>query len=77
MHKIYRGGLDLAVLFTSFTRARQNTNQVHRNICAGVLQRTPSSELVWTEQSRALFQNKMAEHCLNCTEIFFAFLDRL
>ena len=41
---ILRGGLDLAVLFTPFTLDRQNTDQVHRNICAGELQRTaPSS----------------------------------
>ena len=41
-----KGGLDLAVLFTPFTLDRQNTNQVHRDICAGVLQCTPSSEVV-------------------------------
>ena len=38
-----RGRLDLAVIFTPFIPDRQNTNQVQRNICAGALQRTPSS----------------------------------
>ena len=45
-NKVSRVGLDLAVLFTPFIQNRQNTNQGHRNICAGVLQHTPSSEVV-------------------------------
>ena len=56
-----RGGLDLAVLFTPFTPNRQNTDQVRWNFCAKVLRRSPSSEVVQTEQSRDLFQNKMAD----------------
>ena len=67
-----RGRLDLAVLFTPSTPNRQNRNQVRWNICAGVRWSTPSSKVVQTEQSRDLFQNKMAEHCLHCTEIFFS-----
>ena len=67
-----RGRLDLAVLFTSSTPNRQNRNQVRWNTCAGVLRSTPSSKVVQTEQSRDLFRNKMAEHCLHCTEIFFS-----
>ena len=38
--------LDLAVLFTPSTLNRQNRNQVRWNICAGVRQSTPSSEVV-------------------------------
>ena len=53
------------------TPNRQNRNQVRWNTCAGVRLSTPSSKVVQTEQSRDLFQNKMAEHCLHCTEIFF------
>ena len=52
------GRLDLAVLFTPSTPNRQNRNQVHWNICAGVRRSTPSSEVVQTEQSRALFQKR-------------------
>ena len=37
---------DLAVLFTPFTQVRPNTSHGHRSICAGVFQRTPSSERV-------------------------------
>ena len=37
-------------------------NQVHWNIYGGVLQHTPSSEVVWSEESHDLFQNKMLEH---------------
>ena len=66
------GRLDLAVLFTPSTPYRYNRNQVHWNTCAGVRRSTPSSKVVQTEQSRDLFQNKMAEHCLHCTEIFFS-----
>ena len=66
------GRLDLAVLFTPSTPNRQNRNQVRWNTCAGVRGSTPSSKVVQTEQSRDLFQNKMAEHCLHCTEIFFS-----
>ena len=66
------GRLDLAVLFTPSTPNRQNRNQVRWNTCAGVRRSTPSSKLVQTEQSRDLFQNKMAEHCLHYTEIFFS-----
>ena len=47
-------------------------NQVHWNIYGGVLQHTPSSEVVWSEQSRDVFQNKMMEHCLH-VDIFFIF----
>ena len=65
MFKYIWGGLDLAVLFTSFAPNTQNRNQVHWNSCAGVLRRTQSSETVLGEQSRHLFQNKMAEHCLH------------
>ena len=36
----HHGGLDLAVVFTPFTPDRQN-----KNICAGVLQGTPSFEV--------------------------------
>ena len=57
------GRLDLAVPFTLFTPNRQNRNQACWNICAGVRRSTPYSEVVWTEQSRGLFQNKMVEHC--------------
>ena len=64
--------LDLAVLFTPSTPDRQNRNQVRWKTCAGVRQSTPSSNMVQTEQSRVLFQNKMAEQCLHCTEIFFS-----
>ena len=42
-----------------FTRNRQNRNRVLWNICAGVRRRSPSSEVVWTEQSYDLFRNKM------------------
>ena len=52
------GRLDLAVLFTPSTPTRQNRNQVHWNICAGVRWSTPSSEVVQTEQSRDLFQKR-------------------
>ena len=52
------GRLDLAVLFTPSTPYRQNRNQVHWNICAGVHRSTPSSEVVQTEQSRDLFQKR-------------------
>ena len=55
---IARGRLDLAVLFTPSTPNRQNRNQVHWNICAGVRWSTPSSEVVQTEQSRDLFQKR-------------------
>ena len=41
------------------------------NICAGVLRCTPSSEVMWSEQSCDLFLNKMVEHYLHCTEISF------
>ena len=54
----YRGRLDLAVLFTPSTPNRQNRNQVRWNICAGVHRRTPSFEVVQTEQSRDLFQKR-------------------
>ena len=73
------GGLNLAILFTPSTPNRQNRNQVRWNICAGVRLSTPSSEVVQTEQSHDLFQNKMAEHCQHCTEIhvfFSVFPDR-
>ena len=40
------GRLDLAVLFTPSTPTRQNRNQVHWNICAGVRRSTPSFEVV-------------------------------
>ena len=40
------GRLDLAVLFTPSTPNKQNRNQVSWNICAGVRQSTPSSEVV-------------------------------
>ena len=66
------GRLDLAVLFTPSTPNRQNRNQVRWNTCADVRRSTPSSKVVQTEQSRDLFQNKMAEHCLHCTEIIFS-----
>ena len=72
IYSVYRGRHDLAVLFTPFTPNRQNRNQVHWNTCAGVRQSTPSSKVVQAEQSRDLFQNKKAEHCLHCTEIFFS-----
>ena len=52
------GRLDLAVLFTPSTPNRQNRNQVHWNICAGVRRSTPSTEVVQTEQSRDLFQKR-------------------
>ena len=52
------GRLDLAVFFTPSTPNRQNRNQVHWNICAGVRRSTPSSEVVQTEQSRDLFQKR-------------------
>ena len=68
----HRGRLDLAVLFTPSTPNMQNRNQVRWNTCAGVRRSTPSSKVVQTEQSRDLFQNKMAEHCLHCTEICFS-----
>ena len=42
----YMARLDLAVRFTPSTPNRQNRNQVRWNICAVVLWRTPSSELV-------------------------------
>ena len=67
-----RGRLDLAVLLTPSTLNRQSRNQVRWNTCAGVCRSTPSSKVVQTEQSRDLFQNKMAEHCLHCTEKFFS-----
>ena len=67
-----RGRLDFAVLFTPSTPNRQNRNKVCWNTCAGVHRSTPSSKVVQAEQSRDLFQNKMAEHCLQCTEIFFS-----
>ena len=70
------GRLDLAVLFTPSTPNRQNRNQVRWNTCAGVRRSTPSYKVVQTEQSRDLFQNKMAEHCLHGTEIFSVFPDR-
>ena len=72
MSEITWGRLDLAVLFTPSTPNRHNRNQVCWNTCAGVCRSTPSSKVVRTEQSRDLFQNKMAEHCLHCTEIFFS-----
>ena len=53
-----RGRLDLAVLFTPSTPNRQNRNQVHWNICAGIRRSTPSSEVVQTEQLRDLFQKR-------------------
>ena len=59
------GRLDLAVLFTPSTPIRQNRNQVRWNTCAGVRRTTPSSEVVKTEKSRDLSQNKMAEYCLH------------
>ena len=40
------GRLDLAVLFTPSIPDRQNRNQVRWNICAGVRQSTPYSEVV-------------------------------
>ena len=43
---LYWGRLDLAVLFTPSTPNRQNRNQVHWNICAGVRRSTPSPEVV-------------------------------
>ena len=55
---LYVGRLDLAVLFTPSTLNRQNRNQVHWNICAGVCRSTPYSEVVQTEQSRDLFQKR-------------------
>ena len=58
VHLFSRGRLDLAVLFTPSTPNRQNRNQVHWNICAGVRRSTPSSEVVQTEQSRDLFQKR-------------------
>ena len=66
-----RGGLDLAVLFTPSTPNRQNRNQVRWIICAGVRRSTPSSEVVKTEQSRDLFQNKMAEPCLHMRKYLY------
>ena len=69
---IFWGRLDLAVLFTPSTPNRQNRNQGRWNTCAGVRRSTPSSKVVQKEQSRDLFQNKMAEHCLHCTKIFFS-----
>ena len=71
-HVVSWGRLDLAVLFTPSTPNRQNRNQVRWNTCAGVRRSTPSSKVVQTEQSRDMIQNKMAEHCLHCTEIFFS-----
>ena len=65
-----RGRLDLAVLFTPYTPNRQNRNQVCWNICAGVRRSTPSFEVVQTEQSRDLFQKKMADHCLHVRKYF-------
>ena len=67
------GRLDLAVLFTPSTPNRLNRNQVRWNTCACVRRSTPSSKVVRTEQSRDMFQNKMAEHCLHCSEIFFQY----
>ena len=61
--------LDLAVIFTL---NRQNSNQVRWNTCAGVRRSTQSSKVVQAEQSRDLFQNKMAELCLHCTKLFFS-----
>ena len=69
MQQLYR---DLAVISTLITSNRQNRNQVLWNICAGVLWRTPSSEVVWTEQSHDLFRNKITRHCLR---YFFMFLN--
>ena len=66
-----RVGHDVAVSFTPSTPNRQNRNQVRWDTCAGERRSTPSSEVVLTEQSRDLFQNKMSKHCLHCTEIFF------
>ena len=57
--RICLGRLDLAALFTPSTPNRQNRNQVHWNICAGVRRSTPSSEVVQTEQSRDLFQKRI------------------
>ena len=70
------GRLDLAVLFTQSTSNMQNRNQVRWNTCAGVRQSTPSTKVALTEQSRDLLQNKTAEHCIHCTEIFFSLPDR-
>ena len=56
--RLILGRLDLAVLLTPSTPNRQNRNQVHWNICAGVRRNTPSSEVVQTEQSRDLFQKR-------------------
>ena len=67
-----RDRLDLAVLFTPSTPNRQNWNQVRWNTCAGVRRSTPSSKVVQTEQSPDLFQNKMVEHSVHCTDIFFS-----
>ena len=71
------GRLDLAVLLTPSTSNRQNRNQVRWNTCAGVRRSTPSSKVVQTEQPRDLFQNKMAEHCLHCTEMYFSVSDQV
>ena len=35
--------------------------------CTGTVVRTPSSEVVWIEQSRDLFPSKMVEHLPACT----------
>ena len=74
--KVSRGGLDLAVLFTTFTPNKQNRNQVLWKICAGVLRHTPSSAVMYTEQSCDLFQNKMVEHCLHVLSRLIYTVDR-
>ena len=72
----YMGELDLADLFTkNFTLNRQDRNQVRCNICAGILWRTPLSEVViYTEQSGDLFGNKMAQHWLHVLKYLYRFI---
>ena len=72
LRSLYWGRLDLAVLCTPSTQNRQNRNQVRQNTCTGIRRSTPSSKVVQTEQSRDIFQNKIAEHCLHRTEIFLS-----
>ena len=42
-------------------RKRQNINQVEWNSCAGVLQSTPSTKVVWSEQCWSRDNNKMVD----------------
>ena len=61
----------MTVLFTPSTPNRQNRNQVHWNICAGVRRSTPSSKVVQTEQSRDLFQKRWRIIACMCGTILY------